>query len=720
MTELIITEKPAAAKRIADALADKHAVRESYQKVVPYYRLSHKGKQIIVACAVGHLYGLAEKEKNGWKYPVFEIEWKPAADVKKASAFSRKYLMALKKISQEADEFTIATDYDVEGEVIGLNIIRYVCNKKDANRMKFSTLTKEDLIEAYEHKSKTLDWPQAKAGETRHFLDFYYGINLSRALTAAIKTTGMFKVMSTGRVQGPTLKLIVDREKEILAFKPVPFWQLELVGEENKKQVSALHEKDKFWEKAEAERIYTKVKDEKTAKIDDVSKKEIQQAPPNPFDLTSLQIEAYRCLRISPKQTLAIAQELYTAGLISYPRTSSQKLPDKIGYKKILSALSKIFPEEIKLLSFKKELKPNEGQKSDPAHPAIYPTGIISKKLDRDSSNLYELIARRFLATFGDPAIRQSMNVKINCKNEIFIAKGITTLKPGWHKLYGRFVMLKEEELPELKKGQSILVKKITLHSKETQPPKRYTPASIIKELEKRNLGTKSTRANIIDTLFQRDYITGKAIQATDIGIKTIETLSKYSPGIVDEALTRHFEEETDRIYEKKTNEGDVLKKAREVLLKILDEFRKKEKQIGEGLGKATKEARKKESTFGKCPICGEGELVTKRGKFGLFIACTKYPDCNATYKLPTGALTKPTDKVCEQCKHPIVMVIRAGKRPQELCLNANCPSKQIKTDKEGKICPKCKKGKLVLRKSVYGSFLGCDQYPKCRYIEKL
>jgi len=155
----------------------------------------------------------------------------------------------IKKLSKEASSFTVACDYDVEGEVIGLNVIRYACNKKDAARMKFSTLTKPDIIEAYEHKSLHLDWGQAKAGETRHYLDWYNGINFSRALTSSIKSAGSFKIMSTGRVQGPSLKIIVDREKEIRAFKSVPFWQIELLGEIKKGKIEAWHKEDKFWEK---------------------------------------------------------------------------------------------------------------------------------------------------------------------------------------------------------------------------------------------------------------------------------------------------------------------------------------------------------------------------------------------------------------------------------------------------------------------------------------
>jgi len=731
---LIITEKPNASKKIADALADTKPTKNTYMRKIPYYTLTHNGEEIVVACAVGHLYGLAEKEKNGWVYPVYNIGWKPSSDIKKASAFTKQYLNAIKKLAKNANKFVVACDYDQEGSVIGLNIIKYACKQKDANRMKFSTLTKEDLIEAYENKQKTLDWGQAYAGETRHFLDWFYGINTSRALTAAIKTTGMFKLMSSGRVQGPALKLIVEKEKEIQAFKPVPFWQIELLGEENKQEVDSWHEEDKFWDKKQAEVIFKKIKDEKKAIINKVDKKRFNQQPPVPFDLTSLQIESYRTLKISPKNTLAIAQELYTSGLISYPRTSSQKLPEKLGYKKIIQALAKQFPEETKLLLKKSSLKPNEGKKEDPAHPAIYPTGIKPAKLEKDKSNVYELITRRFLATFGDPAVRETVKIKIDCKEEIFIAKGTTTIEPGWHLLYQRFTPSKEEELPLLKEKQEIDIKKLTFHDKETLPPKRYTEASIIKALEKKNLGTKATRAQIVDTLFQRDYIEGKQVKATELGIRTINTLEKHNPDIIDEALTSHFEKEMEDIRQKKKTEEGVLEEAKKVLNKIMDKFKKEEKAIGKELSTAHKETRDELTTLGECLVCKKGQLQIRRGKFGYFVACSNYKEggCTTTFSLPSNAMSKPAKKMCETCNHPMILVIKRRKRPQEICIDPKCKSKlenytqeQLNRMEEidsGKLkikCPKCGKGNLKVRKSVYGSFIACDAYPKCRYVEE-
>ena len=729
--QLIITEKPSAAKKIADALADGKVEKKSQDKV-PYYKLKRGGKDIMVACAVGHLYNLEQNDKNGWTYPVFDIKWVPSYE-NKGSEFTRKYLSMIRKLAKDADTLIVATDYDIEGEVIGLNIVRFACGAKDAKRMKYSTLTKDELIQSYENAAKSLDWGQARAGETRHKLDWIYGINLSRALTLSIKnSTGRYKIMSAGRVQGPALKTVVDREKEIQKFKPKPFWEIELQYKKSRKKLSAMHKKDKFWDEKEADSSVRNAKGH-DAIVSSISTSEKKHPPPTPFDLTTLQTESHRCFGIPPKRTLEIAQELYTGGYISYPRTSSQKLPPSIGYRKILSALakSKDFSQLVSMLLEKGSLKPNEGKASDPAHPAIFPTGILPNGLASQQSKIYDMVVKRFIATFGDWATRETLTIELDANKEIFITKGSKTKEKGWYTLYEPYVKLEETELPAFEKGESLTVVDVIKHSKETQPPKRYTEASIIKELEKRGLGTKATRAAIVDSLVQRKYITEKPVAATELGIKTCDVLHKYSPKILEEEMTREFEEEMEKIRGEKTSGDRVLKKAENVLTEVLEHVKEKEKAIGKELKSANEEMERKLNTLGKCPKCGEGELVIKRGKYGRFVACNRYPDCKATVKIPQTGVVSPTEKECEKCGFPIIRIGKPGKRQRELCVNPDCPTKKI-ADKEvrheaaeikagqvEKECPKCG-SKLVIRTSVYGKFLGCSSFPKCKHMEPL
>ncbi len=675
--ELIITEKPKSALKIAQAL-DGKLNKESINGV-PVYKLNYKGKEVTITSAVGHIYNLAESSASKWQYPVFDVEWKESGKVKKTSDFSTKYLNAIKKLAKNADSFTVATDYDIEGEVIGLNIIKYACKQKDAARMKFSTLTKDDLVKAYENKSKTLDWGQALAGETRHTLDWYYGINISRALTHAIKSTGMFKILSTGRVQGPALKIVVDKEKEIRKFKPEDYWQIELIGNVSDSLLSAWHIEDRFFDKAKADKVMENVKEQKAA-AKSVDRNKFNQAPPNPFDLTTLQTEAYRCFKIKPKDALAVAQNLYTDGYISYPRTSSQVLPKELGYKKIIQDLgsqteyAKLSSELLK----KQKLEPNNGKKTDPAHPAIYPTGVQPKSLDGRDAKVYDLIVKRFFATFADKAVRETLKIEIDVNKEIFVAKGTTTLEKGWHVFYMPYIDFKEEELPNITQGQEIKVVEIKMYDKQTQPPKRYTPASIVRELEKRNLGTKATRASIIETLYDRGYVDGEQIQATELGIKIVESLEQFCPRIIDEELTRNFEIDMEKILEKKKKPEEVLDEAKKILTEILNDLKQKEQKVGEKLREAYKETARQANVIGKCPVCEDGNLriITAKASGKRFIACDKYPECKTTFGIPQSGSIKALKNPCKECNYPVVNVVRKGKRPWKLCINPNCPSK--------------------------------------------
>ena len=219
---LVITEKPSAAEKIAHALAEG-GVKKLSKGTVSYYRITRKGKEMVVVPAVGHLFVLVQKQGH-WTYPMFNVKWEPVFIANKKNIWSKKYYQVIKSLVKDAKDFISATDYDVEGSVIAYNILRFICGVKNAKRMKFSTLTKPDLVKAYEKASKELDFGQIEAGLTRHHIDWYFGINISRALTLALKEVSGYRTLSTGRVQGPTLRILQERQKEIEKFKPTPFW----------------------------------------------------------------------------------------------------------------------------------------------------------------------------------------------------------------------------------------------------------------------------------------------------------------------------------------------------------------------------------------------------------------------------------------------------------------------------------------------------------------
>ncbi len=723
---LVIAEKPSAARKIATFLGSGEVETVKDGKV-SYYKLEHNGKPVVVVAAAGHLYSLAEDVKTQG-YPVFNIKWFPLHEINKQMKHTKHFLEVIKKLAKGASDFVIACDYDIEGEVIGYNILRFACGQNDAKRMKFSTLTKQEIICAFENAMPTLDWGQVNAGLARHTIDWFYGINLSRALMNSIKKAGIFKVMSIGRVQGPTLKLVVDREEKIRNFKPKKYWELYVVGKINKQNIKAQHINGRFDDKQKVEEIHNKIanKDGIISQVKTSSKKVL---PPTPFDLTTLQTEAYSAFRFSPKRTLELAQQLYLSSYISYPRTSSQKLPSSINFKSILKNLSSIknYSSLIQNLLKKTKLMPRNGKKDDPAHPAIYPTGVVPKNLTQDLMKLYDLIVRRFLSTFSDPAIRETLFASIDIENEIFTFSATRTKEKGWFKIYEKFIKFEESSFVEIEKGDIFYNEKTLLEEKETKPPKRFTQSSLIKEMEKHNLGTKATRAQIIDTLYQRGYIVNDPIQATDFGVATISILKKYSPKIVDVKLTSHLEEQMELIRGRKKNADSLIEESKGVLKQILDDFKTKEKLIGAELKQSFIETNRKAKSFGKCPLCKDGTLVLRDGKFGRFLACSNYPKCKFTLSIPTTATIKPTDKVCEACGYPIVKLHYGKKKAVLSCINPKCPTKTKSENEENalreeakrKKCSKCG-APLVLRKGLHGYFFGCSNYPKCKYIEHI
>ncbi|MCH8520038.1 MAG: topoisomerase DNA-binding C4 zinc finger domain-containing protein [Nanoarchaeota archaeon] len=773
--ELIISEKPQAAEKIAKALADSQP--QKIRDKVNYFQLTHKGKNIIVASAVGHLYGLAQREGNTWSYPQFDVEWRATYEGSKDLAYTKDYVKTLEKLGKDASEVTVACDFDIEGEVIGLNVVRFALKREDANRMKFSTLTKGDIIKAYENKQNHLEWGQAKAGDTRHHLDWFYGMNLSRAFTQALKNaTNSFKVLSTGRVQGPALHFLANRERRIQAFIPEEFSEIYAHGECKSTKLKAQYELPYEIAKAQNEkRIIQKTsvddsddveeddgseqEDGITSKIDryksfdtnftntvvketegkdgvitSIQAKQFKQKVPLPFDLTTLQMEASNHLGLSPKRTLEIAQKLYVEGITSYPRTSSQKLPKELNLNEVLDKLEKQpqFRDKVKLVkSVNPQLKPNEGKKDDPAHPAIHPTGEIPKKLEGQEARVYDLIAKRFFAVFGKDATRETQTIIIDINSHNFVLKGTRTVDPQWHLLYEPYLKFEDVTLPKLEEGTTFDNKEIERISKETSPPKRYTDSSIIKELEKRNLGTKATRADILDNLKKRGYIIGKSIQVTELGLEMDKVLSEETPKLVDEALTRQFEEEMELIREEKSTPEKVLGSAKKELLLILEDISKNEEKLGHKLADASNIARAVLGTIGKCPKCGDtqgGKAVIKNSPKTKkkFAACDKYPNCDFILPVPQMPIVRALQQDEEQDDGKLYVL--AGKSEgnlRKICIT-DTPEKEEeelghkKYEEEGMTCPNCNEGKMILRKSFYGEFLGCNNYPKCKTMMKI
>ena len=692
---LIITEKPAAAAKIAAALSGASDEKVTNKDRVSYYEFYKGSRRYIVGCAVGHLFGIQQIAKRG-PFPNFEVEWRASYN-KKGGAFTEKYLKVLKKLARECDEFIVATDFDVEGEVIGWNVVRFVCKQKDAKRMKFSLLTKEALDESFDNLLPTLNWGAAIAGETRHYIDWFYGINLSRGLMKALSSTGTFRILSIGRVQGPALKIVADREREIMDFKSEPFWNVFLqVKDKRGQKVEVKHPKDIFKESELLKFRHLKGKSgEAGTKISDDEVK-----APAPFDLTTLQTEAYKNCGFTPTQTLKSAQNLYLAGAISYPRTSSQKYDASIGYTKILKKLKR-YTAAVKYAVNK---TPTEGAKVDPAHPAIYPTGDAKKIPERDK-RIYDLIVKRFISCFCDSAVVENKRIKVDVNGLNFTANGVQIKEKGWMNVYPHST--KESKVPTIDGAVDVL--EIRTEEKETKPPRRYSAASLVKELEKRGLGTKATRAAIVETLYSRGYVREKSIEVTELGMRMVETLEKYSPIILNEGLTAKMTKELEEIEVAKKDlekkEKKVLDGAKEVVTRIANGMSKNFEAMGKSLADANAivwEQEREANLMTECPVCHKGKLRVMYGKrfSRYFVSCDAYPDCKTIYSLPPKGVAKPARlskkqceekglpenslEMCEECGFPMVASFKKGGAPWRFCFNMECPSnEELKRKKE-------------------------------------
>jgi len=366
----------------------------------------------------------------------------------------------------------------------------------------------------------------------------------------------------------------------------------------------------------------------------------------------------------------------------------------------------------------KEKLVPNEGKRDDPAHPAVYPTHEVEnlKKLTAQQKKIYDLVVKRFLAVFAESALRESMNVLLDIGGDKFVVVGKRTIEPGWIKFYEPYTKSEETILPDVKVGDKIKVLKTEQLAKETQPPGRYSQGSILKIMEEKNIGTKATRAEILQTLYDRKYINDKSIRVTKLGEVVTKTLKDYCPRVLSEELTRHFESEMEQVLSGKKKRTEIVNEAREFLADVLKDFKKNEKIIGKKLLDGLVESRETERTLGTCPNCKTGQLKILKSRFSgkFFVGCSSYfrcvkcgftrtackckcpicggmkgkckdewkekkwmPSCQTGYPLPGHALIQGTGKVCEKCNTPIVTVIRKGKRPFRMCLATDCETKK-------------------------------------------
>ncbi|AGI48109.1 Topoisomerase IA [Thermoplasmatales archaeon BRNA1] len=703
MKILIITEKANAARRIATILSDGKSHSASAGGVTSLTFASN-GDEYNVVSLRGHIMELDYPEKySDWK-AVSPVELVNATQIKTVRV--KSILSKISELSAKADEIIIATDYDREGELIGMETVKAAgVDMGKVKRAKFSALTKGEIENAFANLVEP-DEKLAQAAEARQIVDLSWGAVLTRLISLSSGQVGK-NFMSVGRVQSPTLKLLVDRNEEIENFVPVPYWTIQ--GRFGMLAFRGTHEAGDIFDREKAEAIYNRTKDVKEATVSSCEKGLKEEYRPPPFDTTMMQVEANK-IGIPPSAAMKLAEDLYTGGYISYPRTENTEYPRTLSLKGVLEKLKDSeFAEEAAEILAQDRISPSRGKRRTTDHPPIYPTaGATQAKLKGDKWKLYELIVRRFMATVAPNAVAETTKAVIDVAGEKFVAEGYIQKEKGWKKYYGKYLRAAESRVPEMAVGEKIDVRSITNEESQTKPPYRYNQGSLIQEMDRLQLGTKSTRHDIIGKLFSRNYVQGNYLIPTASGIALTKALEHHGGGITEPEMTAKLEMDMLSIAGGEKSLGDVVEESQNMLRNVAITISNEEEAIGDEI----KAALKKQQYVGVCPECGNS-MTVKKSKNGNFIGCNGYPECKKAFPLPKGAMVQMTEDTCPECGLALIRVIRRGMPPSTQCIDPKCVSNTAKNDLGP--CPTCGKGTIRVMFSKAGRrFAGCSEWPAC------
>lgn len=650
MKNLIIVESPTKAKTIKNFL----------------------GNNYTIIASKGHVRDLP---KTSFGIKIEDDKFVPEYRISKDHS---SIIKEIKEIAKNSDTIYIATDEDREGEAIGYHLAAAIGRKhEDLPRIVFHEITKNAILHALKNPRK-IDMGSVEAQQARRLLDRIVGYKLSPLLSLKIQ-----KGLSAGRVQSAALKIVVDKEREIKAFKSEEYWSIDAIFKPNI-EAELIEYKNRIIEKMD-------IKTQKEAKsiqesleledyvIESIETKERKSSPQPPFMTSTLQQYASSSIGFSPKKTMMIAQSLYegvktnsgVSGVITYMRTDSLNIA-----KEAIASSRKLIEKEFgkQYLPKKANTYVTSNKNAQEAHEAIRPTileftpQIAKDYLKADELKLYTLIYNRFLASQMTSAIFESQNIIFTCKNGKFKASGRKLIFDGFYRVIGGSG--KDKLLPQLKKGEHIGLKSIMASQHFTEPPSRYSEASLIKKLESLGIGRPSTYAPTISILTSRNYISieKKQVTPTNIAFTVIELLENYFPEIVDSSFTSKMEKNLDEVADNKINWQTVLS----------DFYKPFDKKITDGK-KNIKSQKIATPTGEKCPECGH-DLLLRSGRFGEFIACSNFPKCKYTKNLNTQKIEKE----------------------QKILLEVKCPE--------------CS-GDIIERVSRRGKFFGCKNYPKCKFI---
>ncbi|HEY4518597.1 MAG TPA: type I DNA topoisomerase, partial [Candidatus Paceibacterota bacterium] len=695
--KLVIVESPSKAKTIEKYLGKEYSVRAS----------------------VGHVRDLPKSNKaaidiEGGFIPHYVI-----------TPGKEKVIAKLKSLTAKADEVFLATDPDREGEAIAWHLFEMLKLKDQSSKLKqapnpkfqrvvFHEITKEAVTEAFNHP-RPIDEKLVQAQEARRVLDRLMGYGLSGLIWKKVRYG-----LSAGRVQSPALRILMEREREIRAFIPENFWVITAdTLTQGKKPITFTYSQEPKTQ-VEGDRVVEGAKSGKWV-VESVDESQARRSPKPPFTTSTLQQTASTRLGLSPSNTMRIAQKLYEAGLITYMRTDSLNL-SKEAVAMAASVIEKKWGKNyVEVREYKTKSK-----NAQEAHEAIRPAHVdkLSAGASEDQKKLYKLIWERMVASQMTDA--QVLKTKISAevvgvKLELFSANGSRVVFDGWLAADPR-ARGEDVELPKVAKGEPLEYLGVNQEGKQTEPPNRFTEAGLIKELEKRGIGRPSTYASISKTIVDRGYVAkeGRTLIPTDTGDVVSSFLEKNFESAISDSFTAEMEEELDEIAR-----GE--KQYEPVLSKFYKPFAKELKAIDKAVGKITTMGDVEERW--KCPIC-EGAMVWKLGRSGKFMSCAKFPDCTGA-RTATGEEMKgpqETGEVCPLCgeKEGGKLVERTGRFGTFIACSRYPKCKYVKEDEEAKkradtgvACPICKKGTMGEKRGRFGVFYGCSNYPECKNIVK-
>jgi len=702
--KVIVAEKADAGRRIAYFLSDgKQKAKKT--KGLNYIEFKKGDDDYALVSLSGHVVELDfPKEMNDWS--TVDLNKLIFADINK-NLKNKTVGNTLLEFGSKESEFIIATDYDREGELIGTEALELAGFHRDLEshrirRAKFSTLTREEIEGAFANLID-VDYDLADSAGAREEVDLIWGAVLTRFFSVSTKRLGK-DFLSVGRVQTPTLALIVERENEITAFKQETFWKV-IITFNKAGHFQGIYEKTQMFDRKEADAVFSAVNGQ--AGVTKAFEKSEQRIPkPPPFNTTEFLREASR-LGVNPARAMSIAESLYVKGYISYPRTDNTVYQRSISLTGVLKKLQKgEFKEDVEKVLAQDSIRPSRGRTEATDHPPIYPVAVPKAgDLKGDFHKVYELIVRRFLATLYREGQREVRKAEIQVSGYNFISEGSKIIDEGWLSLYP-YRKINESYHPDLVEGEQVKAIKWEMMEDHTKPPPRYDAASLLKLMESLRLGTKSTRHDIIQKLQDRGFIQGNPVRPTHLGIGFIQAINLINSPISKPEMTAKLEEDMDRITKKEISKQAVVNESREMLASVLKDFIANKHKIVEVINSSAR----KGDTVGTCPE-HHTDLVILKSRDSAKIKCTT-EGCKIDFYVPPNALIKVEEKNCPDCSLPLIRIIRKGQAPETRCMDPSCTYN--KKNASLGACP-VDGGDLVIRQSRSGKrFLACTNYPKC------